>query len=463
VRLAEPTYDGGVSSALVRALGHRTVRATVLVVLASGTLSACHGSGTPPIIVDSVGRATVVEVVEAPASAVPNATTTISSPASGTVATLRVRDGQQVAAGRLLMVINSPQAHRALAQARQAQAAASAATVSVNPIDVAAARQRADAAAARAFAVAQQAAQAIADPATRAQALTRIAQAQAQYRAASAQTSLALAQINAGASSVAAAVNSLGAAQQTQATLAVHAAQRAVDSLRVTAPIAGRVAFGSGSDGSSGSSALNSLPGGLSSQAQALLGGSTSSTTSSGSLRPGAPVTAGSTLVTVTDMSAMTLSAQVDETDILLVRPGVSADVQFDAVPGATYDSQVLSVDVNPTTSTRGGVAYPVRLALGAGHFADGRVAPRPLPGMSAVAALRVRTAVDAVAVPASAVFRNGTQDDVWLVTGGLAHQHRVSLGAQGEAVVQVIDGLSVGDQIVTHGADQVHEGQRVP
>lgn len=436
--------------------------AALLAVLAVG-LSGCTNKGAPPIVVGSVGRATVVEVVEAPASAVANATTTISSPATGTVATLRVRDGQRVAAGRLLMVIDSPQAQHALVQARQAQAAASGTTISVNPIDVAAQQQRADAAAAQAFAVARQAAHAIPDPTTRAQALAQVARAQAQYRAASAQTAAALEQLNAGASSVAAAVNSLGSAQQVQTSLAVQAAQRAVDGLRVTAPIAGRVAFGSGAASGSGSSALSSLPSSVQSQAQSLLGGSTSTTTNSGSLRPGSPVTAGATLLTVTDSAPMTLRAQVDETDILLVRPGVKADVQLDAVPGAVYDARVLSVDVNPTTSSRGGVAYPVRLTLGAGRYADGRVAPRPLPGMSAVASLKVRTAVDAVAVPASAVFRDGTQDDVWLVTGGVAHKHPVSLGAQGEAEVQVVDGLSVGDQIVTHGADQVHEGQKVP
>jgi HlyD family secretion protein len=436
----------------------------MLAIAASVVLSACHSSGTPPIVVDSVGRATVVEIVEAPASAVPSSTTTLSSPATGTVATLRVRDGQQVSAGRLLMVINSPQAHRALGQAQQAQAAASGGAVSITPIDVAATRQRADAAAARAFAVARQAAQAIVDPVTRAQALTRLAQAEAQYRAASAQTAAALAQLNAGVSSLAAAASSLGAAQQAQAALALQAAQHAVDDLRVTAPIAGRVTLGSGGGGSGGggSGALASLPSGLQGQAQSLLGGASSSSTTAGALRPGAHVTAGSTLVTVTDLTPMTLRAEVDETDILLVRPGVKADVTFDAVPGATYEARVLSVDVNPTTSSRGGVAYPVRLTLGVGRFTDGRIAPRPLPGMSAVAALRVRTAVDAIAVPASAVFREGSQDDVWLVTGGVAHKHPVSLGAQGEAVVQVIDGLSVGDQIVTHGADQVQEGQHV-
>jgi HlyD family secretion protein len=428
-------------------------------------LTGCRSNDTPPIVVGDVGRSTVVEVVEAPADAVPNATTTVTSPASGTVETLKVRDGQTVQAGRLLMVIDSPQAQRALTQAEAAQAAASGSTVSINPIDVGAQRQRADAAAARAFDAARQAAHAIPDPTTRAQALTQIAQAQAQYRAAADQAAAALAQVNAGVTSLTAAANSLAGAQQTQAALAVQAAQRAVSSLRVHAPIAGTVVLGSGTGGSSGgaSSLASSLPSSLASQAQSLLGGGSSSSTTSASVHAGSPVSAGSTLLTVTDSEPMTLRAQVDETDILLVHPGVTADVQFDAVSGANYQARVLAVDVNPTTSSRGGVAYPVRLALGPGHYSDGRLAPRPLPGMSAVAALQVRRAVNAIAVPASAVFREGAQDFVWLVTDGTARKHSVTLGAQGEAEVQVVSGLSEGDQIVTHGADQVSDGQSVP
>jgi multidrug efflux pump subunit AcrA (membrane-fusion protein) len=437
----------------------------VTLVLGSA-LTACRGSDTASIVVGDVGRSTVVEVVEAPADAVPNATTTVTSPASGTVAVLKVRDGQTVEAGRVVMVIDSPQAQRALSQAQAAQAAASGSTVSINPIDITAARQRADAAAARAFDAARQAAKAIPDPTTRAQALAQVAQAQAQYRAAAAQASAALAQVNAGVTSLTEAANSLGAAQQTQTALAVAAAQRAVDGLRVRAPIAGRVVLGSGSGGGSNaaSSLASSLPSGLASQAQSLLGGgSSSSSTTSASVHAGSPVSAGSTLLTITDSEPMTLRAQVDETDILLVHRGVRADVQFDAVSGASYQGRVLSVDVNPTTSSRGGVAYPVRLALGPGHYADGRLAPRPLPGMSAVAALQVRRAVNAIAVPASAVFREGSQDFVWLVTDGTAGKHSVTLGAQGEAEVQVVSGLSEGDQIVTHGADQVSDGQSVP
>jgi RND family efflux transporter MFP subunit len=174
-------------------------------------------------------------------------------------------------------------------------------------------------------------------------------------------------------------------------------------------------------------------------------------------------VTAGDPLLSVTDVSALSLSAEVDETDVLLVHKGVRADVELDAVPGATYRAVVRNVDLNPTTSGRGGVGYLTRLDLRQGRMPDGSLAPRPRPGMSAVASLRVLTARDAVAVPAAAVFRDGQRDAVWLVVDGVAQKQPVTLGAQGVAEIQVVSGVEVGDQIVVRGADQVRDGQRVP
>ena len=49
---------------------------------------------------------------------------------------------------------------------------------------------------------------------------------------------------------------------------------------------------------------------------------------------------------------------------VLLVRPGVPADVDLDAVPGEAYSALVSAVDVSPTSSAGGGVTYRVRLAL---------------------------------------------------------------------------------------------------
>jgi multidrug efflux pump subunit AcrA (membrane-fusion protein) len=431
-------------------------------------LTGCSDTAASPIAVAPVGRSTVVEVVDAPATVEAAATATVTAPAAGTVRRLLVRDGQRVRAGQVLLVINSPQTLRTLQQAQQA-AAAVGGGVSLSGVDLSAGQSQADAAASQAFAAARQAARQIPDPTQRQQALAQIAQTQAQYAAARAQVQATVGQINSGVANLEQALSALTTAQRTQAQLAVAAAQRAVDALAVRAPITGTVVLGAGASDGSGSSDLSGLldqvPSGLQGQAQSLLGsgssGSGGSTT--GQLGVGSPVSSGDPLLTVTDVSSLSLTAQVDETDVLLVHKGVPADVQLDAVPGAVYRAVVRNVDLNPTTSSRGGVAYVTRLALFEGRMPDGSVAPQPRPGMSAVASLRVRTARDAVAVPAAAVFRDGTQDAVWLVTDGEAHKQTVTLGAQGQDTVQVVSGVSEGDEVVVKGADQVRDGQQVP
>ena len=180
-------------------------------------------------------------------------------------------------------------------------------------------------------------------------------------------------------------------------------------------------------------------------------------------LAEGRPVASGQPILTVTDTSTLSLTAQVDETDVLLVQPGVPAAAELDAVPDATYQAEVTSIDPTPTTSGRGGVTYVVRLSLGPGTTAADAPAPTPRPGMSAVVDLQVRTARDAVAVPAAAVFRDGRRDAVWVVKNGDAQERVVQLGAQGQSRVQVVEGLKVGEQVVVRGADRVRDGQQVP
>jgi HlyD family secretion protein len=174
------------------------------------------------------------------------------------------------------------------------------------------------------------------------------------------------------------------------------------------------------------------------------------------------PVTTGMPLATLFDTSVLSLVAGVDETDVLLVHRGVRAAAELDAVPGASYPATVDAVELAPTASARGGVSYRVRLTLGRGRLADGRPAPEPRPGMSAVADLQVRTARDATAVPSSAVIRADNTDAVWVVAGGRAHRRTVVLGTQGEDLVQVTDGLRVGERVVVRGADKVTEGQEL-
>jgi multidrug efflux pump subunit AcrA (membrane-fusion protein) len=405
----------------------------------------------------------VTEVVEAPATVTARATATLRTGSDGTVARLRVREGEQVRAGQVLLRIESPGARRALRQALRADARAASAGASGSvPTTVAGAAQ-ADAAARRAFDRARRAARAIPLRAARAQALSALRVSQSQYEAARARADQAMAQLAAGLGSLSDAVAALSAAQRVQTRAAVAAARRTVRALTIRAPIAGTVSLSAGepASGSAGASdLLSQLPESVQSQAGEALGTGAASVTAV--TAEGSPVTAGQPLLTVTDSSTLSLTAEVDETDVLLVRPGVPAWAELDALPDARYAAEVASIDPTPTTSTRGGVSYLVRLALGRGTTADGSSAPTPRPGMSAVVDLQVRTSRGAVSVPSSAVFRSGNRDAVWIVTNGVARERLVRLGAQGQARVEVLEGVEQGELLVVRGADRVREGQRV-
>ena len=437
--------------------------------LAVGLLTAgCSAEEAPLIETATVSRGTVSEVVEAPAQVVAKASATVTAPASGEVERLRVEDGERVEAGEVLLRIDSPQAQAQLEQARRAdREASSAGSAQVQRVDLSGQQRQLDDAAGKAFDTAREAAQEVEDPEARSRQLAAVAAAEGQYRAASRQSRAAVESFNAGLGSLAGALSSLSRAQRVQTSAALALAERTVESLTVRAPISGVVSLGSGAGGGGPdlSGALSQLPESVQGQAGDLLGGGGGAASSEpqGTIGVGSPVSTGASLLSVTDTSTLGLTAEVDETDVLLVEPGVEADVELDAVPGATYAATVTSVDVASTTSGRGGVSYLVRLALGGGTAEGGQPAPRPRPGMSAVADLRVREARDAVSVPASAVFRDERRDAVWVVTDGVPRKRQVRVGAQGEESVEVAEGLQPGESVVVRGADRVVEGQPLP
>ncbi len=412
-----------------------------------------------------VVRDDVSEVVEAPGSVTAVATATVSSPATGSVGQLMVTEGQLVVAGDVLMVIDSPQAQQNLAQATEADTALITDTA-VPAVGLSAEQREARRTAAEGFAASRVEAELITDPEIRASTLLAIDNAEAQYELAIASADALAEQVQAGVAGIADAVSALTDAQRVQTQAAVTAAQAGVDALTVRAPIAGSVSLtasgasagGSTDDLADAASSLLGAGGGAAGGADlsSLLGGGAAPEVS-GLLRLGQPVASGQPLLTLTDASQLSVTAQVDETDVLLVSSGTVAEVLLDAIPGETFDSEVTSIDPAPTASARGGVGFTVRVPLEA---TDG---PRPLPGMSAIVRLIVREAPDVPVVPSSAVVRRDGGDAVWRVDAeGRARLQQVELGVLGDGVVEVRDGIEAGEEIVSTGADQVSDGQGV-
>ncbi|GAA0968496.1 efflux RND transporter periplasmic adaptor subunit [Acrocarpospora macrocephala] len=435
-------------------------------------LTGCTGDEPPNVQIAQVTRASVSEVVEAPGTVGARATATLTSPAAGTVGKLYVSDGDTVKKGQILAKITSKQARDQLDQARKADAQAArsvssggaAPSIQLPKLELSG---KLDAKVRRNFAKARTSAKKIEDPVIREQLLSALDAAEAQHDAlgelvdglnTSVNRSLSqvTGQLGAGLGGLTESMSSLQAASRTQTKAAVKTAKSTVDALTIKAPFGGVVTLGGAGSGGAQPDLSALLPAGMA------LPSSGSTGRSAGVIATGVPVATGDAIVTITDISKLSLAADVDETDVLLVTDGTEATVEFDAVAGATYAARVTGVGVTPKEGATGGVSYPVRLSLGDGLYDDGSEAPAPKPGMSAVIRLTVRDSPDTVAVPAAAIVSSGRESTVWLVRDGKAQRRTVKLGAQGDTMVEILTGLQVGDRIVVKGADTVREGQEL-
>ena len=225
---------------------------------------AC-GDERAPVALGSAARASVAELVDAPASVTARAVATLSAPADGVLADLRVDPGDTVTAGQILAVIDSPAARNRLKQAEQALDAAKRAGRGAGGgsrrSELTRNQRATDQAAARAFAAARDAAGKITEPGLRDAQLAQVRAAEQQYATAARAADQAVRAAQRGVAQLSSAVSALGTAQLLQAQQAYDLARSTVDALTLRAPVGGVVQFGGTADGTGPADALTGLLG----------------------------------------------------------------------------------------------------------------------------------------------------------------------------------------------------------
>ena len=74
----------------------------------------------------------------------------------------------------------------------------------------------------------------------------------------------------------------------------------------------------------------------------------------------------------------------------------------------------------------------------------------------------RFATVFSGLQAPISALFRNGSQWNVFVVQDGRLRQIEVQVGHMNDEVAEVLDGAQPGDMVVVHPADTLAEGALV-
>ncbi len=82
--------------------------------------------------------------------------------------------------------------------------------------------------------------------------------------------------------------------------------------------------------------------------------------------------------------------------------------------------------------------------------------------GFRVEARIIVAKANDVLRVPTSALFRIGEDWAVFHVVGGVAREQIIRLGLQNGLVAEVLEGLSLGDEVIVHPGDNIEDGTAV-
>jgi HlyD family secretion protein len=451
--------------------GSSGAAAAALSLIAALTLAACTSGGDDRYAAEVVRPGEVVEHVSAPGVVQAAGQADLKAPAAARIERLAVKDGQRVKSGQLVAQLSSEQVDD---QVKQAQAAVDAAaslggvvpTLPTGPALSAfqQVQSQVTTASAAVIAALRSALPLLPQPQRRRlqaridRAQVRVAELQRRAEEAARQAAAAA---GAQAASLQRSIEAATAAQRGQAQLALELARDQQRRLTLRAPLAGTVQLGRTQTGAATVPSLPGLPEGAE-QALQGLGGTGTQGQAGPPLRVGSEVAAGQTVATVFDTSDLLVAAEVDETDIALVRPGQPTRVELDAFPAASFDATVRRVAVAPVAgqSAAGGVTYQVDLVLGE---ADGPGRPVPRVGMTATAAIEVRRAVGKLSVAGSALVGRAGGQAVFVVEGGKVRLRPVQVAVDGEDRVAIAAGLREGERVVSRGAERLRDGQDWP
>lgn len=166
-------------------------------------------------------------------------------------------------------------------------------------------------------------------------------------------------------------------------------------------------------------------------------------------------------IVQVMRIETVRVFVSVLERDVPRIRRGLRAHVTVDALPGRTFEGEVVryAPALDPATRTLEveiGIPNPIEKQPSGEK-------DRPLkPGMYGHAALRVDVHPRAVVLPIEAVVTQEEARFVYTVDAGKAHRVPVEIGFDGGNWLEISRGLTGDEQVIVQGIDLVSDGALV-
>jgi len=171
----------------------------------------------------------------------------------------------------------------------------------------------------------------------------------------------------------------------------------------------------------------------------------------------GAAANAKSAVITIADMNSLQVEADVSESNLNRIQQGQPCEILLDAIPGHRFPG-VIHMIVPTADRTKATVMVKVRFT---------EKDPRILPEMSAKVAFLSRAPnpeeqTPRVVIPPDAVVRGKEGTRVFLIRGERAYETPIRLGKPLGEMVEILEGVKAGDQIVSNPPKGLKNGSRI-
>jgi len=169
-------------------------------------------------------------------------------------------------------------------------------------------------------------------------------------------------------------------------------------------------------------------------------------------LDQGAFAGANTVILQVVDISTVRMVSNLVEKDFKRITQGVQAEVEVDAFPGETFSGTVSRVAPVFDAATR---TASMEIEVPNPGY-------RLKPGMYARVRLTAERKPDALTVPRNAVVDSEGRRGVFLPDGQTAKFQPVRTGLQDNTSVEILEGLTEGQRVITTGALALRDGDRI-
>jgi HlyD family secretion protein len=176
-------------------------------------------------------------------------------------------------------------------------------------------------------------------------------------------------------------------------------------------------------------------------------------------------------ILVIADLSGMEAQVNVDENDIVSIRPGQAAEIQADALLAQPLQGVVSEISSSANSAASGTSEQKTEFEIKIGITSP----PKALrPGMTTSAEIVTNTNPRALSVPLQSVAlrtvdqlvtkgekrkdaearfkpdRDGFVEVVFVIQGGKAVARQVKTGIQSDELIEIVEGLKEGEEVVT-------------